>query len=654
MIKRILTFFILFLFLPFMVPAQLKLASIFGDNMILQRNKPILIWGFNSPQTLVKIKFADQEKEVKTNELGRWEVIFPARNLGAPLTLIISDQDEVIRVSDILMGEVWLCSGQSNMEWKLRQSLGGEEEIKIVNNPLIRHIEVPKSLSFTPNMDFESKGWKLANPENAGNFTAVGYYFAKKIQQDLQVPVGLIHASWGGTHVETWISHSGLIESSVFKKYAEEMPKNWIQDSIFWEKKTIALFHGNEHFDINQIDYKSFYSPVFNADNWMSKDPTGQWDWKGISSFRGNAFIFRKILVEKSLINQLSTFKFGKNRSIFSLYVNGKLVQHGFYGDQIQFSIPANTFREGENSLLIHFGENNRVTWGYMGFDGPKQEFSLDFQTAKIPLMDKEWRIHPDWSAKRRYERWMNNQGTLCFNGMIAPIQGFPIAGVIWYQGESNTGRAKEYEISFPLMIKDWRAGWKDEFPFIFAQLSSYGPFNDSNSGSPWAELREAQLKTLKLPKTGMAVITDIGDPNDIHPLNKRDVGIRMALSAEKIAYNQDIVYSGPAFEKMDLVKNKAILTFKNIGSGLIAKDKYGYLKGFEIASNDGIFHFAKASIVANKVEVYHPSGLIPVMVRYGWSDSPIDANLYNKEGLPASPFRTDSLPGKTTFSRFY
>lgn len=654
MIKRILTFFILFLFLPFMVPAQLKLASIFGDNMILQRNKPILIWGFNSPQTLVKIKFADQEKEVKTNELGRWEVIFPARNLGAPLTLIISDQDEVIRVSDILMGEVWLCSGQSNMEWKLRQSLGGEEEIKIVNNPLIRHIEIPKSLSFTPNMDFESKGWKLANPENAGNFTAVGYYFAKKIQQDLQVPVGLIHASWGGTHVETWISHSGLIESSVFKKYAEEMPKNWIQDSIFWEKKTIAMFHGNEHFDINQIDYKSFYSPVFNADNWMSKDPTGQWDWKGISSFRGNAFIFRKILVEKSLINQLSTFKFGKNRSIFSLYVNGKLVQHGFYGDQIQFSIPANTFREGENSLLIHFGENNRVTWGYMGFDGPKQEFSLDFQTAKIPLMDKEWRIHPDWSAKRRYERWMNNQGTLCFNGMIAPIQGFPIAGVIWYQGESNTGRAKEYEISFPLMIKDWRAGWKDEFPFIFAQLSSYGPFNDSNSGSPWAELREAQLKTLKLPKTGMAVITDIGDPNDIHPLNKRDVGIRMALSAEKIAYNQDIVYSGPAFEKMDLVKNKAILTFKNIGSGLIAKDKYGYLKGFEIASNDGIFHFAKASIVADKVEVYHPSGLIPVMVRYGWSDSPIDANLYNKEGLPASPFRTDSLPGKTTFSRFY
>jgi sialate O-acetylesterase len=577
--RRNLPVFALFLFLPIMVPAQLKLASIFGDNMVLQQNKPILFWGFNTPQSLVKIRFADEESEVTTNEAGRWEVRFSARKVGSPLTLSVSDEDETLHFTNILMGEVWLCSGQSNMEWKLRQSLGGEEEIKMANHPFIRHIEITKSLSFKPNADVDSKGWQIANPENVGNFTAVGYYFAKKLQQDLQVPVGLIHSSWGGSHVETWISHSGLLESTVFKKYAEEMPKNWSEDSIFWEKKTVAIFHGNESFDIKTIDYTSFYTPSFNADNWLSKDPTGQWDWKGISSFRGNAFIFRKINIEKSFINQQATFSFGKNRSVFTLYVNGKLIHRGFYGDRIQFTIPANTFREGENSLLIHFGENNRVTWGYMGFDGPKQDFSLDFPAAKIPLMDKEWKIHPDWSAKRRYEKWMNNQGTLCFNGMIAPIQGFSIAGVIWYQGESNTGRAKEYELSFPLLIKDWRSGWKDEFPFIFAQLSSYGPFNDSNSGSPWAELREAQLKTLKLSKTGMAVITDIGDPNDIHPLNKKDVGIRMALSAKKIAYNKDIVHSGPTFEKMVQVKNKAILSFSDIGSGLMAKDKYGYLK---------------------------------------------------------------------------
>jgi sialate O-acetylesterase len=651
---RILTFFVFILFLPFLGTAQLTLASIFGDHMVLQRNRPILFWGFNSPETIVKIKFADQEMEVKTNEKGRWEVSFPARNIGSPLALSVSDKDEVIQVSDILMGEVWLCSGQSNMQWKLERSLNSLEEIKSANNSNIRHIEIPKVLSFTPNSDFESKGWKLANAEEVGKFTAVGYYFAKKLESDLKVPIGLIHSSWGGTHVETWLSKSGMSESSLFKNYAEEMPLSWIEDSIFWEIKMITLFHGNPDFDINNIDYKSFLAPEFNAENWMSKDPTGQWDWKGISSFRGNAYIFRKINVEKSQINQLASFRFGQNRSVFKLYVNGKQVQHSFFGDNIQFLIPPNTFKEGENSLLIHFGENNSVTKGYMGFDGAKQDFSLDFSSTKIPLMDQEWKIHPDWSAKRRYEKWMNNQGTLCYNGMISPLVGFPIAGVIWYQGESNAIRANEYATSFPLMIQDWRNKWKDEFPFIFAQLSSYGPFNDSNSGSPWAELREAQLKTLTLPKTGMAVITDVGDPNDIHPLNKKDVGIRMALSAEKIAYNKDIVYSGPLFEKMVQAKNKAILTFKHIGSGLIAKDKYGYLKGFEVASSDGVFYFAKAIIVADKVEVYHPKGLNTVMVRYGWSDAPVEANLFNMDGLPASPFRTDNLPSKTALSRFY
>jgi len=651
--KKSTLFFLVFLF-PFYSFAQLKLASVFGDHMILQRNKPIVIWGFNTPNSIVKIRFDSENREIITNSLGRWEVIFPAKEVGAPLAMQVWDEDEKLEVKDILMGEVWLCSGQSNMEWKLERSLNGAEEIKSANNANIRHIEIPKTLSFSPNSDFESKGWKLANAEEVGKFTAVGYYFAKKLEADLKVPIGLIHSSWGGTHVETWLSYSGMLESSLFKNYAEEMPSNWQEDSIFWEIKTITLFHGNPDFNIDKIDYKSFLEPEFNAENWLSKDPTGQWDWKGISSFRGNAYIFRKINVEKSQINQLATFRFGKNRSVFKLYVNGKLIHHSFFGDNIQFLIPPNSFKEGENSLLIHFGENSSLTKGYMGFDGAKQDFSLDFSTSKIPLMDKEWKIHPDWSAKRRYEKWMNNQATLCYNGMISPIVGFPIAGVIWYQGESNTGRANEYATSFPLMIKDWRNNWKDEFPFIFAQLSSYGPFNDSNTGSPWAELRESQLKTLNLPKTGMAVITDIGDPNDIHPLNKKDVGIRMALSAEKIAYNKNIVFSGPIFYKMTVVKNKALLTFNQVGTGLMAKDKYGYLKGFEIAGDDGIFYFAKGNILGEQVEVYHPQVAIPKMVRYGWSDSPIDANLFNLEGLPASPFRTDNLPGKTVNSRFY
>jgi sialate O-acetylesterase len=650
--KRIL--FVLVLILPVPSFSQLKLASIFGDHMVLQRNKPIVVRGFHTPDAPVNIRLDTEQRSVRTNAQGIWEAIFPAKEVGAPFSMEVWDDDEKIEIGDLLMGEVWICSGQSNMEWKLERSLHAAEEIKSADYPNIRHLEIPKVLSFSPNQEFESKGWKLATPEHVGKFTAVGYHFARKLEADLKVPIGLIHASWGGTHVETWISHSGMIESSLFNKYAEEMPRNWEEDSIFWEIKTITLFHGNPDFPIDKIDNQSFLKPDFNADSWLTKDPSGQWDWKGISSFRGNAFIFRKINIEKSQINQLSTFRFGKNKSVFKLYVNGTLVQHSFFADHIQFLIPPNTFKEGENSLLIHFGENKALTKGYMGFDGGQQDFSLDFSSTKIPLMEKAWKIHPDWSAKRRYEKWMNNQGTLCYNGMISPIVGFPIAGVIWYQGESNTGRAHEYATSFPLLIQDWRGKWKDDFPFIYAQLSSFGPFNDSNSGSPWAELREAQLKTLSLPKTGMAVITDIGDPRDIHPLNKKDVGIRMALSAQKIAYDKNIVHSGPIFSKMSVVKNKALISFNHIGSGLTVQDKYGYLKGFEIAGADGVFYFASANIAENRVEVYHPMVPVPTMVRYGWSDSPVDANLFNKEGLPASPFRTDNLPGKTINSRFY
>ena len=252
--------------------------------MILQRNKPIVIWGFNTPNSIVKIRFDSENREIITNSLGRWEVIFPAKEVGAPLAMQVWDEDEKLEVKDILMGEVWLCSGQSNMEWKLERSLNGAEEIKSANNANIRHIEIPKTLSFSPNSDFESKGWKLANAEEVGKFTAVGYYFAKKLEADLKVPIGLIHSSWGGTHVETWLSYSGMLESSLFKNYAEEMPSNWQEDSIFWEIKTITLFHGNPDFNIDKIDYKSFLEPEFNAENWLSKDPTGQWDWKGISS----------------------------------------------------------------------------------------------------------------------------------------------------------------------------------------------------------------------------------------------------------------------------------------------------------------------------------------------------------------------------------
>ena len=259
----------------------------------------------------------------------------------------------------------------------------------------------------------------------------------------------------------------------------------------------------------------------------------------------------------------------------------------------------------------------------------------------------------PSFAEKHEYAHLMNNVGTSIYNAMIVPLIPFAIRGSLWYQGESNAGRAYQYRQSFPLMINDWRKLWNDQFSFYWVQLSSYGPYNDSNKGSGWAELREAQDMTLSLPKTGMAVTTDVGNPKDIHPTNKQDVAHRLAVNALKFDYGQDIVYSSPLYDHVSFDGNKAIISFKHAEGGLIVKDKFGYLKGFEIAGDDKVFYYAKAEIVGNQVVVSHPKVATPVSVRYAWADSPEDANLYNAAGFPASGFRTDTWPGITSKSKF-
>lgn len=641
--------------LSYSLPAQLRLAHVFGDHMVLQRNKPLYFWGQGNPGTSIHIRFGEDLRTTTCGASRHWEVTFPARDTGTPLSLTVWDGQDSLYLKDILMGEVWLCSGQSNMEWKLRQAANGSAEVSAAQYPQIRQLEVPKQLSFEPLSEFDSPGWKLAIPEYAGDFTAVGYYFARKLHEDLKVPVGLVLAAWGGSNVETWISHEAMAGSPLFKKYIAEKPISWEEDAAFWEKRTIAFFHGSTDLPSQALVTSAFLNPDFTATDWPRMQPVGQWDWKGIPSFRGKAYFHRQLQLRKDQVARESVLHFGWNRTVISLWINGTRVHLGYHPDKISISLPTHTFREGENTLLLHFGENVKGNgWSYMGFDGSSKDFRLDFPASSIMHLAEEGRVIPDWNSPRHYAQWMNNQGSLCFNGMIAPLIGFPLAGVIWYQGESNTVRANDYTTAFPLLIEDWRSRWGIDFPFLFVQLSSFGPLNDSQSGSAWAELREAQVKTLQVDNTGMVVTTDIGDPLDIHPLNKRDVGHRLALSAKHVAYKLPGVHSGPLFHQIAIKGKRAILSFYHTGTGLLARDKYGYLRGFEVAEEGGIFYPAQASIVGDKITVVHPLGKIPAMVRYGWSDSPVDANLYNREGLPASPFRTDKLPGLTLNNHFY
>ncbi len=637
----------------FEIHAQLKVANIFGDHMVLQRDKPIKIWGVNSPGEKVNGLFHGKSYSTLTQSDGRWMLTLDALHEGGPLSLEISDADETVIFSDLLMGEVWLCSGQSNMEWRLNNVDNAAAEIASAKFPTIRHIEIPKATEFTPQAEFEDREWQVCSPETAANFTAVGYFFARKLTQETGVPVGLVHSSWGGSHVETWISKDAMLSSEVLGEYARKMPGNWAESDQKMERKTIAWFHGSENFDIRKLIEADYLSPSYDFSSWKSINPMYQWDWKGVPSFRGTVFIQKDVEMSKAAAETVTTMNFGQCTGDMWFYINGRLVHQGYHEDPINFKIPSGIWKEGANKILVKFSPNRKPeAWG-VGLYGNQADYFVRVGESTISLMNSDWKTRPSWESARTYKGWMNNEGSLLYNAMISPLIPLAIRGALWYQGESNAGRAFDYRASFPLLINDWRNKWGEEFPFYWVQLSSFGPFNDSNSGSAWAELREAQSMTLSLPHTGEAVTIDIGNPADIHPRNKQDVGLRLALNALQHTYHTNVVGSGPRYKSMQVKGGKVYLSFEHAGSGLTTAGKYGNLEGFELAGADQKFFFARSEIQGNQVVVWHPQVKSPKAVRYGWSDSPIEANLINKEGLPASPFRTDNWKGITEGKHF-
>ena len=376
----------------------------------------------------------------------------------------------------------------------------------------------------------------------------------------------------------------------------------------------------------------------------------GAFDWQGIWAFRGNYFLQKDIELTAPILEE-SILNFGVNNSKMDLYINGKLIFSGKNEKNIALKIPQNTWQKDKNSVLIKIGVNTIPEWFGAGIDGKTTDFNIETGNVKIPLNTQNWNMCPVWDEPIQFARMMNSVGTTLYNAMIAPLIPYGIQGAIWYQGESNADRAFQYRETFPLMIQNWRKDWKDDFPFLFVQLSSYGSNQNSNIGSNWAELREAQTMTLKLPKTGMTVTTDVGNANDIHPTNKQDVGKRLALNAMKVAYNNPKTIQSPMYKSVQFMNDKAIVTFDNFESNLAMKGSE--LKGFEIAGEDRKFYYAQAKIEGNNVVVSHPKVQKPISVHYGWSDAPVEANLFNKEGLPASPFRTDDWQGITSKKQY-
>ena len=645
--------FFCFVFGSSTVFAEVKLARLFSDHVVLQRQKPIPVWGWANPNESVSVAFNGQNKTANADSSGKWTVIFAPMEAGGPFEINVKAKSGNASVKDVLIGEVWLCSGQSNMEFTVKQSDNFSSEKKDADYPQIRQFYVEHVVETAPQKDLKSGEWKSSSPETVGDFTAVGFFFARDVYKKLKVPIGLVHSSWGGSQVESWISKDAMLGSDELKSYAEKLPTDWAGFDALLERNVKKATLGNADADPTLDDEKKYLAPDFDVSKWVTNNPIGQWDWKGIWAWRGNGFFARDVEIPADYVGQETVLGLAESNSYNEIYINGRQIFAGITKGKREIKVPQNTWKTGNNRLVVKMNKAIEPEWFGLGFQGSADDVFVKTGSEKIPLGDGNWKLMPSFAEPHTFAHSSNNAGTIIYNAMIAPLVPFAMRGVLWYQGETNAGRSFQYRQTFPLMISDWRKKWNDDFYFYFVQLSSYGANQDSNTGSGWAELREAQTMTLGLPKTGMAVTTDIGNANDVHPTNKQDVGKRLAANALKQTYGLEMPFSSPMFDKVSFENNKAIVSFKFADGGLMAKDKFGYLKGFEIAGADKKFYYAKAEIEGDKVIVYNSNVKNPVAVRYAWSDAPTDANLYNSAGFPASSFRTDDWQGVTFGIKF-
>lgn len=625
------------------VIAQIRLPRLISDNMVLQRDAKLTIWGWAAVGEKVSVRFNNKTYSTITGADSTWRVVLPALKAGGPYDMDIKGSNQ-IAIKNILIGDVWVCSGQSNMELPMERVK--EKYATVIAqsaNPAIRQFNVATTFEFQkPRTDFGSGNWVAADPQTVLQFTAVGYFFAKALYEKYKVPIGLIKASVGGSPAEAWLTADAL---QPFPRHLDVLSKYKREGYIDSIRNSERQFRDNWYKTIWQQDKglhdpKPWYDTGFDVSSWAAMPVPGFWNDHGLKGVNGVVWFRKDIEVPASMTGKPAKLLLGRIVDQDSVFVNGRFAGTvGYQYPPRRYELPAGMLQPGKNTIVVRVINSG----GRGGFIKDKP-YQLTAGNEVIDLTG-EWRFALGTTAPPLPpQTFFQYQPTGLFNAMIAPMLNYRIKGVIWYQGESNAGRPAEYRTLFPAVINTWRQQWKQgNFPFLFVQLANYMQTKDQPGESSWAMTREAQLKTLSLPNTGMAVITDAGEWNDIHPLNKEDVGKRLALWAQKQAYgDKKVVYSGPLYQSMSVQGNKIILQFTNTGSGLMAKGGGG-LTYFAIAGADKKFVWANATIEGNKVVVWNDQVPQPVAVRYAWADNPEGANLYNKEGLPASSFRTDN-----------
>ncbi|MBN2137543.1 MAG: hypothetical protein JW720_07035 [Sedimentisphaerales bacterium] len=634
---------------------EVRLPAVIGDNMVLQQGGKVPIWGWAEPneEIMVSVSWHSMQWGVTANEHGKWQFSMDAPKAGGPYEITLRGKN-TITIRNILVGEVWVCSGQSNMEMSVYSSANAQEEISAAKYPNIRLFTVQKKIADSPESDCVGQ-WQQCSPQTVGGFSAVGYFFGRKLHKELNVPVGLINTSWGGTVAEAWTRAGALETMPYFKRQMDAVAAAKADPEVSMAKYREELAQWQEKINEGNSKDQDCIAPGFDDTGWKEMALPGLWETTELGNFDGLVWFRRTFEVPENMTGKEMVLSLGPIDDMDSTWVNGVRVGGlegpGTWMAPREYKFGGDIIKAGRNVIVVRVLD----TGGGGGIYGqPEQMMLKDTGGAGSISLSGKWRYKVGYDIKSMPSQpsppaWANNPNapTVLYNGMIAPLIPFGIKGAIWYQGESNAGRAYQYRESFPLMITNWREDWeRGDFPFLFVQLANFMAVKDEPGESAWAELREAQLRTLSLPNTGQAVIIDIGDAEDIHPKNKQDVGKRLALWALGNSYGKSIVYSGPLYKSMKADGGKIILSFDHVGGGLVAKGG-GSLKGFAIAGEDKKFVWADAKIEGDKIVVSSDAVAAPAAVRYAWADNPV-CNLYNAEGLPASPFRTDDWPGVT------
>ena len=637
--------------------ATVRLPALVGSHMVLQRGRPVPVWGWAAPGEQVSVTFQGKTYPTSAPDAsGRWQATLPATPAGGPYELTVQGQNTIL-LTDVLVGDVWLASGQSNMQMPVQDRPGGyqpvqqaEQEIAAATWPNIRFFTVSQTVAYRPQADVAGSGWLVCSPATVAQLSAVAYFFGRDLYQHYKVPVGLLVSSWGGTPAEAWTSAEGLQALPAFAPQVADFARrttNLGDDQRAYEARQQELLRSARYDRGYLPGGQTWASPTIDARAWPILTLPSLWERApGLATYDGVVWFRKEIDLPASLASQPLTLTLGKIDDADSTFVNGVRVGYGSGYDQLRrYPVPAGLLHPGRNVIAVRVVD----TGGGGGIAGEPKELLLSPTSGApgLPLAGP-WQyqlgLDPQMQPVPPVPGGGQHVPTALYNGMIAPLQPFALKGVIWYQGESNADRAEQYRTLFPALIADWRRHWNAELPFLFVQLASFMPARPVPTESAWAELREAQALTLQVPGTGMATAIDIGEATDIHPHNKQEVGRRLALAARHVAYgDKKLIDRGPTYAGMAVAGNTISLKFSQSGAGLAVKNGPA-LQGFAVAGADRQFHWATAEVVGKKVVVQSPAVPRPVAVRYNWADNP-SGNLVNKEGLPAVPFRTDSWP---------